>query len=103
MANGTLAQSNPAAATDTIVYTVPAGQTATASVNILNGGSNVAAVRVAISATGTPAASEYVELDAPIDPTLSLERTGLVISENKNLVVRCSNADCVVNVYGFEA
>lgn len=102
MATGTLGQSAPSASTNTTVYTVPAALTATVNVNIVNRGTSAASVRLAISATGTPANSEFLEFNTNIPASGVLERTGLVISTGKNLVVFSTTADTSVNVYGFE-
>lgn len=102
MPTGTLGQSNPAAVTNTIVYTVPVGKTATYNVNILNTGTSSAAVRLAVAATSTPTLAEYMEFDAVVPPNEVLERGGIVSSAGKNVVVFASSANVVVNVYGYE-
>jgi hypothetical protein len=102
MASGTLGQSAPAATTNTTVYTVPGGVTATLNINIVNRGATTAVVRIAIAATGTPANSEYVEYDVSIEANAVLERSGFVLSAGKNVVVFSSTADTSVNVYGYE-
>ena len=102
MASGTLGQSAPAASTNTTVYTVPSGLTATVNVNVVNRGSDPTLVRIAIAAAGTPTNSEYIEYDAGILPNDVLERTALVMSSQKLLVVYADTANTSVNVYGFE-
>jgi hypothetical protein len=102
MANGILGQSAPAATTNTTVYTVPAATTATFSVSICNRGSSAANVRLAVSATGTPGNSEWLEYDAAIPPFGVLERTGIVAQATKNVVVYASSANTSVTVFGFE-
>lgn len=102
MAIGILGQSNPAANTNTVVYTVPASVSATVTLNVVNTGSSAATVSFAIAATGTPAASEYIEYLAVLPVGGVLERGGLVAQTGKNFVVNCSTAGCAVSVYGFE-
>jgi len=102
MASGTLGQAAPAANTNTTVYTVPSGLTATVNVNVVNRGVDAALVRIAIAATGTPTSSEYIEYDVGILPNDVLERTALVMSSEKLLVVYADTANTSVNVYGFE-
>jgi len=102
MATGILGQSNPAANTNTTVYTVPSSVAATFNVTIVNTGGTTAAVSVALTATGTPAASEYIEYQTAIPPGGVLERGGMVAQTGKNVVVNCSTATCAVSVYGFE-
>jgi hypothetical protein len=103
MASGTLGQSAPAAVTNTTVYTVPAGKMAIFNVNMVNRSQQYpCTVRLAICATGTPAASEYMEYETVIAPLGVLERTGLVASAAKLIVVYTSLANVSVNIYGYE-
>ena len=102
MPTGILGQSAPAANTNTTVYTVPASVAATFNISIVNIGTGSASVTVAISATSTPAVSEYIEWQSPIPPGGVLERGGLVAQTGRNVVVNCSTASCSVSVYGFE-
>lgn len=102
MATGILGQAAPAAATLTTVYTVPSAKVATFNVSIVNRGVTVAAVRIAISATGTPSTSEYIEYDAIIPVNGVLERGGLVAQATKNVVVYSSIAGTSVSAYGYE-
>ena len=102
MASGILGQSNPAANTNTTVYTVPGSTTSTFNVNVVNTGTATATVTVAISATGTPGVSEYIEYQTSLPPSGVLERGGIVAQATKNVVVNCSTASCAVAVYGFE-
>lgn len=102
MPSGTLGQSAPSASTNTTVYTVPSGKVGVFSVNICNRGSTAALVRLAIAATGTPGNSEWVEYDFPVPANGSLERTGLVASASKNVVVFSGSSSLSVNVYGYE-
>jgi hypothetical protein len=103
MASGTLGQSAPSAVTNTTVYTVPVSKVATFNVSICNRSYVTAVlVRVAICATGTPANAEYIEFEAVVPPNGVLERTGIVATAGKLVVVYASTADTSVNVYGFE-
>ena len=103
MPTGILGQAAPAATTNTTVYTVPAATTATFNVNICNTGTFPANVRLAISATGTPSASEWIEYDANLLANEVLERTGLVAQAARNVVVYTDTATVSVSVYGYEA
>jgi hypothetical protein len=103
MASGTLGQSAPSAVTNTTVYTVPASKVATFSVNMVNRSQQFpCTVRLAICASATPANSEFIEYETAIQPNGVLERTGLVATAAKLLVVYVSLANVSVNVYGFE-
>jgi hypothetical protein len=103
MPTGILGQSNPAANTNTTVYTVPATKTTTFNVSIVNMGSVNSIIKLAVSTTGTPTASEYIEFQTILPPAGVLERGGIVAQEFKNIVVNSSTANVSVSVYGFEA
>jgi hypothetical protein len=103
MATGTLGQADLSALTNTTVYTVPADTTATVNINLCNRSGLPRSVRIAICASGTPANAEYIEYDAYLTSGGTLERTGLVISANKLVVVYSTDDNVSVNVYGYEA
>ena len=102
MASGILGQSVPAASTYTTVYTVPVSKLAILNVNILNRSTSVVSVRLSISATDTPANSEFIEYGASIPANGIMERTAFVVDAGKKIVVYTSSADCSVSVYGYE-
>lgn len=102
MANGILGQSAPSATTNTTVYTVPASTTATVTVSICNTGSSAITARLAVAASGTPGASEWLEYDASIPANGVLERSGIVAQATKQVVAYVSAATAAVSVYGFE-
>ena len=102
MASGTLGQADLVAITNTAVYTVPAGKVASFNVNVLNRTASNVTVRMAISATNSPANSEFLEYEATVPANGVMERTGLVASAGKNLIVYASSTGVSVNVFGFE-
>lgn len=102
MTIGVLGQSNPTANTNTTVYTVPASVSATCNISVVNIGATTATVNVAIAASGTPAASEYIEYQTTLPPGGVLERGGMVAQTGKNIVVNCSTGSCSATVYGYE-
>ncbi len=102
MASGILGQSAPSAATNTTVYTVPSAKLATVCINVCNTNTTPVYVRIALSATGTPSASEWIEYDAEILASGVLERTGIVMNTTKNIVVYSDTANVSVSVYGYE-
>jgi hypothetical protein len=102
MASGILGQSNPTASTNTTVYTVPSAKTASCTVNICNAGGAGAIVTLAVAASGTPGASEYILYNMPLPAYGAIEKSGLVIQAAKNVVVNTTGGSVAVAVYGFE-
>lgn len=102
MATGILGQADIAASTNTTLYTVPASTTSTFNLNLVNRGPSVVAVRISISASGTPANEEYIEYDWPLGVGDILERTGIVAGAGENVVIFATAAGVSANVYGYE-
>jgi hypothetical protein len=102
MATGILGNADLAANTNTTVYTVPVDTFAVVSVSICNRTSEPISVRVAASASGTPSNSEFIEFDTVISAFGVLERTGVVLDANRNVVVRSNTASVTVMVFGIE-
>ena len=103
MATGILGTSDLTAATDTVVYTVPASTFAVVSVNVVNRSpANPADIRIALAASDTPSNAEFIEYDAELLINGTIERTGLVLDAEKRIVCRASTNDISVVVYGIE-
>jgi hypothetical protein len=102
MATGRLGTANLAAATPTVVYTVPVGTFTVATISICNRSNSAITTRMSISATSTPSADEWLEYDCEILPKGVLERTGLVMSAGQNLVVYSSTANVSAVAMGIE-
>lgn len=102
MASGRLGAVDLSATTNTTVYTVPATTTAAFSVSICNRNATAVTVRLALSATGTPGVTEWIEYDAPIAGNSVLERTGLILDAGKLVVAYASAANVSVLAYGVE-
>jgi len=77
---------------------------ATANVNFVNTGTVNANIRLAISASGvsTPAAADFIEYDALLEPGEVLERTGIVMSPGERILAYASAAGVVARANGFE-
>lgn len=101
MASGTLAQALSSSNTNTVVYTVPSGKLAIFNMNVLNIGAT-ASIKIAISDTSTPSSAEYIESGLILEPGQVLERTGLIASADKKIIIFSSNSQVSVNVYGYE-
>lgn len=102
MATGRLGVADLAAATDTVLYTVPVTTFSVVTVSICNRGASAANIRIAVAASGTPSAAEYIEFDTSLSPKGVLERTGIVLDAGKVLVVRSSAIEVSAVVYGIE-
>ena len=86
----------------TTIYTVPATTVGYVNFNIVNTNATPVTVRVALSATGTPTAAEYVEYNAEINGYGVLERTGIALQAGKNVVALADTANVSISVYGVE-
>mgnify|MGYP006271163467 FL=1 len=102
MATGRLAASAIPATTNTTVYTVPSGYYSVCNISIVNRNSSAINLRLAMAASGTPNAEEWIEYDTIIIPNGVFERTGLVMQAGLNLVVYSSAATVGCTVYGIE-
>lgn len=102
MATGRLGAVDLSAATDTVLYTVPTSTFTVATVSVCNRSNAAITVRLAISATGTPAATEYIEYETEILAKGVLERTGIVLDAGKKIVVRSSAANVTALAMGIE-
>jgi hypothetical protein len=102
MATGRLGVADLSAATNTTLYTVPANTFSVVTLSVVNRGSSAATIRISISASATPAESEYLEFDTSLTAKGVLERTGIVMDAGKLLVVRSNSASVNAVVYGIE-
>lgn len=102
MASGRLGVQAIPATTNTTVYTVPTGTYAVCNVSITNRNSSSIRVRLAMAATGTPNAQDWLEYDTVIVANGVFERTGLVAQAGLNFVVYSDTANVGCTVYGIE-
>lgn len=103
MATGILGTpSDLSAATNTTIYTVPSDTFAIVTVNVTNRAAATRDIRLALSATGTPAAGEYIEYDTELVANGTVERSGIVLQAGKNIVAYANSTDVNVVVYGIE-
>ncbi|WP_219922959.1 hypothetical protein, partial [Klebsiella pneumoniae] len=67
-----------------------------------NKGTVAAKVRVALTASATPAESEFIEFDVSLAATEVLERTALSLATGQKIVVQASAASVTFNAWGIE-
>lgn len=95
--NGRLAVNDLTAQTLTAVYQAPSTYTV-ATVAIVNRNHTPAKIRVAVSATQTPAPEEYIEYDTELPGKGHIERTGVAVQLSNYVVVESdvANVNCVI-------
>lgn len=100
-----LGQSNPASATATTLYTVPAANTAVIStLNICNLSTTGSTFRLAIRPAGaTLANTHYLAYDTPVAGSDSIALTlGVTLSSTDVLTVYANNASMTFSAFGTE-
>ena len=102
--SGRLGAADIAAATDTLVYTVPADFVATVSVSMVNRDSEEAtSIRIALvdGVLVDLADEDYIEYDTELCENSVIERTGVVMAAGESIVVRSLLANVSAVVYGW--
>lgn len=100
-----LGQSNPAATTDTTLYTCPAAtQTVISTITIANQAASGGSYRIAIRPNGASIAKEhYIVYDAVIAANTTTAYTlGITIDASDVVTVRASSTDISFNAFGSE-
>jgi len=88
------ANAAPAAATDTDLYTVPAGNQASINLTAVNRGTDPAKVRIAITDQAGAGSADWIEYDVELAGQGDvLHKTGHVLAAGEKIVVRADTAD----------
>ena len=98
MATGRLGAANITTTADTSIYTVPANTFSVLTVSVCNRGAASASVRIAVSTSGSPSLTDYLEYDTVLSAKGVLERTGIVLDAGKQLVVTTSTGSASLSV-----
>ena len=101
MANGKLGSQDVGATTNTTVYN-PSGVTGAITVSLCNRTSGAITIRLAVSATATPGADEWLEYGISVPANGVLERTGLVVGTGQYVVVYASAVGISAVALGYE-
>lgn len=99
-----LGQSNPAAATDTTLYTVPAStETVVSTITVANLGAS-GTFRIAIRPAGASIANQhYIAYDAGLNANDSITLTlGITLATTDVITVRASNTSFAFQAFGSE-
>lgn len=95
-----------AATTNTTLATVTASTTSVGTINLTNRNASSVYIRIAIAATGTPGASEYIEYDLELTPKgtpgATYNQSGLVAQASKNIVVYSDTANVTAAYWHIE-
>lgn len=105
MATGRLGTANITTTSANTIYTVPATTFSVVTVNVVNrSATTAAAIRIAVSSSGSPGLDEWIEYDASLVANGVLERTGIVMDTGRLLVVQTTTSSPALSVvvYGIE-
>lgn len=100
-----LGQSNPAATTNTTLYTVPASNSVVVStITVCNQAGTTANFRIAIRPTGeTIASKHYINYDTQVPGNDQLALTlGITLAETDVVTVYANTATVSFNIFGTE-
>ncbi len=99
---GVFGSLNPASNTDTTLFTVPSGKKITANLSVCNRGKGLAKVSVALCDSDNPTLADYIEYECVIPANGVLERSALVLQNNKKIVVKATTENVSFVLYGLE-
>jgi hypothetical protein len=91
-----------AAATNTLLYTCPAGKTATAIASFCNRTQQPVKVRLAVGQGANPDNADYYEFDTQIPAGGTVERGGLILSPGDKVWAYASATGVTAKLHGIE-
>ena len=98
-----LAGASLVAATETLIYEAPASKHAAFKAFVCNQhATNVAAIRVAVTSGGAPAAADFIRYDQDLPPQDSLDISNLGLTDGQRLYVESDVANVSVVLVGIE-
>ena len=104
MSNGLLGKAMSIAGSDVTVYTVPAtAEFATVTLFVLNKGAEIASVNSYVTKDASPADIDLIGyMDELTAEGGTVEYSCVVLGPGEKVIVRASNAECVIRVHGLE-
>ena len=105
MANGRLAASSPAANTETLLYQAPSATTSSISISACNTNAVAAKIKISLetSAAVGIATTNCIEFNSSIPATSTLERGGIVVSNQQKVFCYSDLGGVNFVVYGYES
>ena len=102
MASGKLGAADLVAATDTLLYTVPASTLTICNVRFVNRNKVATEIRLAIGTGANPAAADYLTYGQTLPANGIIEEMGIVCSAGEKIWARAVLANVTVRVHGYE-
>lgn len=102
MASGKLGTADLVAATDTLLYTVPASMLTTCNVRFTNRNGVETVISLAIGTGANPAAADYFTYNQTLPANGIIEEMGIVCSAGEKIWARAARANVTVRVHGYE-
>lgn len=102
MASGKLGTADLVAATDTLLYTVPASMLTTCNVRFTNRNGVETVISLAIGTGVNPAAADYFTYNQTLPANGIIEEMGIVCSAGEKIWARAARANVTVRVHGYE-
>ena len=102
MASGKLGTADLVAATDTLLYTVPASMLTTCNVRFTNRNEVETVISLAIGTGANPAAADYFTYNQTLPANGIIEEMGIVCSAGEKIWARAARANVTVRVHGYE-